>query len=1152
MYLRSIKLTGFKSFADRTRLDFERGVSVVVGPNGSGKSNVVDGLAWVMGTQSPRSLRTGRMEDVIFAGTATRPQLGRAEVTLVLDNVDRALPIDLAEVSITRRLYRDGSSDYEINGADCRLLDVQELLADSGVGRHQHVIVGQGQLTEILNAKPEDHRAVIEEAAGILKHRLRKDRALRRLERTDGDVVRLEDILRELRRQLRPLKRQADDAARHDDVRTELLALRRWLGAEELRTTDGRIAALGSAEARLTASLAADGRELADRLEALAPLEVIAGRVRADLDRDTTAAARLETLLERIRSVGSLASERRRSLSARLEGADERRADLELEHSELLAGVEERRRDEARAAEAAEAAEGVLGAIEDELQSIAEHDRLPDEGALVVVRSEARGLEVADDRDRRELARIDQRVADLESRRDAAGTVAIEAATAVGQTEAALADVRADSEASTGAVATGMATWESADAAARAAAAAHAAATSRRDALEAVVAGAADPAAVARAGSLGDRLGSIAEVLDVPADLAHAVDTALGPFQDALVFADGTDLAPIVDGLKRTGLGGVPLVAAHDSPTVIARMVAASWGVDALVDRLGSAANPGLAAVLLGDVVLVEGWQAGWEIVSRHPEVRAVTPDGDLLTAGAVSLADPHGATPAMVEVAASAAEAAALGHAEAGRVAERARDDLEVARRAAEEAERRRRAAETTLERSRRDLEAARREGAAVVDELAGLAERQAAIHAALDERHERLRVLKARLDALEGEEAERQAAFEAIAARRRSLGERRDRARSEVGATRGAAGGARERRLMADRRITEVEAELARLAQTSFDPDSLDRLEAVVRLAGSTATAARVHLDALRSRQVIWRQQSGDALRRLDDAHARVDDLRRRTEVDRSALGDAKVELAGLRVRREAVAEGLRRDADSDEATALAEAPPELPEGVDPVERVEVLAADLRRMGPINPLAAAEFVESDDRRAFMEAQLADLETSRREIRRVVEALDEEIERRFMDAFTEVASAFEDHVGILFPGGRGTVVLSDPDDPLGTGVDIRVQPIGKKVSRLSLLSGGEKSLAALAFLFAIFKARPSPFYVLDEVEAALDDANLRRFLRLVDDFRRTSQVVIITHQQQTMEAADVLYGVTMEPGGSSKVLSKRLGEDRASLTAAS
>ena len=178
MYLRSIKLTGFKSFADRTRLDFERGVSVVVGPNGSGKSNVVDGLAWVMGTQSPRSLRTGRMEDVIFAGTATRPQLGRAEVTLVLDNVDRALPIDLAEVSITRRLYRDGSSDYEINGADCRLLDVQELLADSGVGRHQHVIVGQGQLTEILNAKPEDHRAVIEEAAGILKHRLRKDRAL--------------------------------------------------------------------------------------------------------------------------------------------------------------------------------------------------------------------------------------------------------------------------------------------------------------------------------------------------------------------------------------------------------------------------------------------------------------------------------------------------------------------------------------------------------------------------------------------------------------------------------------------------------------------------------------------------------------------------------------------------------------------------------------------------------------------------------------------------------------------------------------------------------------------------------------------------------------------------------------------------------------
>lgn len=1140
MYLRSLKISGFKSFADRTRLELEPGVTVVVGPNGSGKSNVVDALAWVMGTQSPRSLRTGRMEDVIFAGTATRPQLGRAEVTVVFDNADGILDIDLAEVAVTRRLYRDGSSDYEINGAECRLLDIQELLSDSGVGRHQHVIVGQGQLSEILNAKPEDHRAVIEEAAGILKHRLRKDRALRRLERTDGDVQRLEDILRELRRQLRPLRKQAEDAARHGDVRAELLALRRWIGAEELRSADTRLGELVATEATLESRIAEDEAAHGTRSAAIAPLETRVGDLTERLDADTAAAARLETLSERIRSVASVSSERRRSLAARLEGADERRGDLETERAELLASGDELAAVEARTREAAETAESALGAIEDELQALAEHDHLPDEGALVMVRSEMRGLEAADERDRRELQRLEARTEDLTERRHAALAAGDDAAVTATRAEEALDGLRADAAATAEALGAADAAREAADEALRAAASAHAAATSRRDALEAVVDGLADPRAVAKAGELGERLGSIAEVLDVPAELAHAVDTALGSFQDALVFVDGTDLAPVIDGLKIDGLGGVPLVAAHGSPTVVARMVAASWGVDALVDRLGPGANQGLAAVLLGDVVLTEGWQAGWEIVSRHPEVRVVTPDGDLLTAGAVSLADPEGATPAMVEAAAAAATSTALAHESARRGADEARRLLTDARRIAEETSRRHRDAEAALEQCRRAYESSRRDAAAAENELAGLVERRRGLEAALGERAARLDVLAASLTALEGEEADRQAAYQVIADRRRSLLERRDTARSDVGAARAAAGAARERRLMAERRIQEVDRELARLSQTRFDPEALDRLDAVTEQAKAALAATRAHLDRLRQRQATLRDQLTEARGRLQEARRTVDDLRGRIEGDRARLAEAKVELAGLRVRREAVAEALRRDADADEATALAQPRPELAEGVDPVARMESLAADLRRMGPINPLAAAEFAEHDERRQFLEDQLADLETSRREIRKVIEALDEEIERRFMDAFAEVAAAFEEHVAVLFPGGRGQVSLTDPDDPLATGVDIRVQPLGKKVSRLSLLSGGEKSLAALAFLFAVFKARPSPFYVLDEVEAALDDANLRRFLKLVDGFRGTSQLVIVTHQQQTMEAADVLYGVTMEPGGSSKVIAKR------------
>ena len=1146
MYLRSLKLSGFKSFADRTRLEFEPGVTVVVGPNGSGKSNIVDALSWVMGTQAPSAMRTQKMEDVIFAGTATRPQLGRAEVTLVFDNRQRTAPLDLDEIAITRRLYRDGSSDYEINGTDCRLLDVQELLSDSGVGRHQHVIVGQGQITSILNAKPEDHRAVIEEAAGILKHRLRKERAARRLERTDGDVLRLEDILRELKRQIRPLKRQADDAARHDDVRAELIALRRWMGGEDLRSIDGRLDDVRRRVAADEAALSEEQVALERATAGLGPLEEAAGSAGRALDRDTAAAARLETLAERIRGIASVAGERRRTLAARFEGADERRLDLEEERTSLGNDLPDARRDEVRAVESAERAEASLSELEDEIQALAEQEQLPAEGALVVVRSELRGIETAAERDRRELDRITRRLDDLPAADADNGAGDLEAATdRLADAEEAL--VTADSAATEAASA-----HETADAAARAAAAEHAAATSRRDALEAVVAGAADPVAVAKAATLGERLGSIVEVLDVPADLAHAVDTALGPFADALVFADGTDLGPIVAGLKQEGLGGVPLVSSHASPTVVARMVAATWGADALVDRLGPRANPGLAAVLLGDVVLVEGWHAGWEIVTRHPDIRVVTPEGDLITPGAISLADPAGATPAMVESARADAERCALAHAAAAHELDAHREALDEARRAVERRRAEHRHAERALAEAQRRIEAddARRRSAQ--EERTRLHERRDTLLESAAERDARAEALAARLRALEGEEAERQAAYEELAARRRTLLERRDAARGRVLELRAAAGAAAERRQTMERRLADVDVEIARLAQTRLDPGDLERLAGIVEDARAALAATRTHISVLRERQAELRSEAGQAGEQLTEARETVDRLRTSVEERRARLGDDRVRIAELAGRREAVAETLRRDADSDEATALAQTRPELPDGVDPADRAETLAADLRRMGPINPLAAQEYAELEERRRFMAEQLEDLESSRQEIRKVMAALDEEIEQRFATAYAEVSAAFEENISVLFPGGRGRVALTDPDDLLHTGVDLTVQPMGKKVSRLTLLSGGEKSLAALAFLFAVFKARPSPFYVLDEVEAALDDANLRRFLRLVEAFRGTSQLMIVTHQQQTMEAGDVLYGVTMEPGGSSKVLSKRMHDVQVELPAVS
>ncbi|MEE8406023.1 MAG: AAA family ATPase, partial [Acidimicrobiia bacterium] len=402
MYLKSLKLTGFKSFADRTRLEFRPGVTVVVGPNGSGKSNLVDALSWVLGTQSTKTLRTQKMEDVIFAGTATRPSLGRAEVTLVVDNAERMIDLDLDEVSITRRLYRDGSSDYELNGVNCRLLDIQDLLSDSGVGRHQHVIIGQGEIGTVLNASPEEHRAVIEEAAGILKHRRRKERSERRLERTDEDLVRLHDLLGEIERQMRPLRRQARAAERYDGLKGEVKALRLYQGGKALACHDRDLTIATSEKSRLHEDLDVDRRRVEDLSARMAALTETAGQVRVDLDRDTSAGALLETTIERLRSVGSVASERRRAVTGRREAVVERRDDLENEKQAISAELLSIGGDRREAVSVADTAESRFRRLEDEERAVATQNALSSEGALAAARGEVSALESAQIRDERE------------------------------------------------------------------------------------------------------------------------------------------------------------------------------------------------------------------------------------------------------------------------------------------------------------------------------------------------------------------------------------------------------------------------------------------------------------------------------------------------------------------------------------------------------------------------------------------------------------------------------------------------------------------------------------------------------------------------------------------------------------------------------
>jgi chromosome segregation protein len=1127
LYLRSLRLAGFKSFADRTRLEFEPGVTVVVGPNGSGKSNLVEAVAWVMGTQAPSSVRTQRMDDLIFAGTATRPALGRAEVSLTFDNRSRQFPLDLEEVTITRRLYRDGTSVYEINGTECRLLDIQELLSDSGVGRQQHVIVAQGRLDEILNASPEDHRAIIEEAAGVLKHRLRKERALRRLERTDEDLVRLHDILRELRRQMRPLRRQAEAAERFEGVGAEARALRLFLGGEELRRIDGRLRELDELRSSLVAGHS-EAQEEALALEAsLGGLEAAAGEASRALDRDTIAAARLETTGERLRRIEQVAQERRRALEARLEGAEERRQDLEEEAGDLESELAVSAQEERSAGREAEQSEGLLAELEDQERSLAEQEALPPEGAAAVVRGELLALETAGERDAREAQALAHRMEVVRSLAEEEGTEVGRLGDELRVVDTLAAQAQDAYQVARGERETAQESWDAAQTAVGEARLALAGAQARLEALRNVV-------------PVLDGVATLAEILDVPGELIPAVRAALGPWADALAVGDRIAVEDLATRLRSEGLGGVAVVSAGgDDAPAPARPIAEQRGLRALIDLLPEVSETSWAASLLGDVILADGWRASWQLVERHPEIRVVTPEGDLVTAQGIRLAgtgdDEPGLLESLDECEVSLARAqsrATTTHRDFERARQRERIALECLE-----------SLETQIAGAAEALARLERGKSSAEAEIARLEERYRSLLGEGASREVRAADLRERLTALEGEEAARQAAWETLARRRSELAIRRDEARRLREAAASSHAAVVERRRLLEKRLSEVRAELGGLVEGTVDPARPARLAAIEQQAGEALALVLGYVSILRDRQRERRSASGVAGSRMTEARTRLGDVRRSLEESREHLSVVAVESAELQVRREAEAEALRRDIDVDEAGALAAPRPELPEEVPPGERLESLQAELRRMGPVNPLAAAEYRELAERSGFLEGQLADLESSRAELRKVIRGLEDQMLELFLAAYHEVAGHFEESLRVLFPGGRGELRLTDPHDPLETGVEIQAQPLGKKVVRLSLLSGGERSLASLAFLFAIFKARPSPFYILDEVDAALDDANLRRFLRLVDQLRGAAQLIVVTHQQQTMEAAEILYGVTMEPGASSHVVAKRMAE---------
>jgi len=1162
VFLKRLTIKGFKSFADSSILEMEPGVTVVVGPNGSGKSNVVDAIAWVLGAQAPSSVRSQKMDDVIFAGTSTRAALGRAEVSLTIENSSRQLPVEFNEVTITRTLFRSGDSEYSMNGAPCRLLDIQELLSDVGVGRQQHVIISQGQIDAVLNARPEDRRSIIEDAAGILKYRRRKEKAQRRLRSTETNLDRLSDLLREVRRQLRPLERQAEAARRHGDLFDELTALRLHRAGRELiglrtraRDEAENRSTLAAAESAHTATLTRfDAEVVAAEVE-------LATRGGDDLgDR----LVRLEALRERGRGIRAVLVERLRGLERDRSALVSQQVVVGLE-AELERSEAEMVRLDAEAEEFAPEAEHL---------ALAETELAADRAAFEMDWSEgipALGGHAAEARGELGVLRTSVTQAKIERERLAARLAALDEAS--GRLEAEADRLRG--ELSVGETAEEPLVADMAVAESRA----HEAAMRRNSAWERVVAAEAEvrtasasvealalalDEARSRAGAehlagIDGVLGTLLDLVEVDEGFEAAFEAAAGSALDAVVVSGPDHARQALRALEEGRLSAAVLALGADTKNQVAPSVGTPVRphVRARLDvNDGVAGVDGLLDRLLGHAALVDApLTEVVDLALRHPEAVLVTSSGDRFGPSGWRVGgDRRGATGAALVEAEARLAAAGVEQVDAAAVFDRCEQgttqaDDEVARhnRMLDEHDGRFIAATEALQRlqvERRDL----------ITESEGLRTRVGELDQRLADDGLRVTELDGRLPALEADEEASLEAGRRMNAARVSLEERS----ATIGASRIGhdvrVAEVMGRRTVVSARVVDLQARLGQLTDervaAAAQRDDLEGREAITRRLIDSVDVRMSVLDVRLEKLREHRRQQSERVRAVA---ARLDGLRRqRTEAEaslretREQQSRLEIERAETRMRIENVTATIRSEFDREPEAAIEAPCPVLPDGVLAAARIAELERELKLMGPINPLALVEFDLLKERHEFLQEQLDDIRSTRKELRKVIRSVDEEIVSVFAAAFAEVSSHFTELFESLFPGGQGRLRLTDPDNLLETGIEVEARPSGKNVKKLSLLSGGERSLTALAFLFAVFRSRPSPFYVMDEVEAALDDVNLHRFLGLVDQFRDDAQLVIVSHQKRTMEAADCLYGVSMAPGGSSKVISERVGAARA------
>ncbi|BAR05163.1 chromosome segregation protein SMC [Parascardovia denticolens DSM 10105 = JCM 12538] len=1223
MYVKELTLRGFKSFANATTLRFEPGITAVVGPNGSGKSNIVDALAWVMGEQGAKTLRGTSMEDVIFAGTSSRPPLGRAQVSLTIDNSDRTLDIDYSEVTISRTIYRNGGSEYAINGSPARLLDVQELLSDIGLGAHMHVVVGQGRLDSILRATPADNRAFIEEAAGILKHRKRKERALRKLQSTQENVERLDDLLTEIKRQLGPLRRQARVSRKADSIQISLRDAMSRLYADDAVQVMASRDQVRSDLAQIRGDLAREQQELTRVKLQIERLEDLASQSSPAMEAINQTWHQMSQLEERFKSLAALASERSRSWTSQIVSIGGDDPDILLKRAGELAAL-------ARSEEGRNQDQRLAFDKETESRAAAEKELASIRQMITQLRKDAQERDAHIASVREMIARQEARKQGLDGRESDLASQKASLATLRQETQARLDSLHAQEQAPEEVDEDRLEALRSAMDEARGRR--DEARNKQRDLQSTVI------SLKAKADALGDTLearttstdmekqegvdvrGRLASFIRVEEGWEEAISKALGPFASALVLPDSTHLLPAMALARQEKLGRavalVPRIRLSDSFKL-------SDSSD-LADRLGLiwagkvvtpnplAEDADLACqiaqsvrFLLSDVFLAADLDQVQEVLTRAdwglddcPFGQIAVRTGEVITpVGALG-----GSSQSPSDLSLAARRDKAL--AQAGKAQDEAdscqesidsndkaytdlRAQVEETKTKLTELRLRRQQADRDLAATQQSLESLDRRQADLDRKLASLADERQGLDSTLTTLQEDLRsaqtVEKADLnpDDLARQEHDREARLasqrEKEVAAKISWNESSQKLQSykrQADLLRSQAQQAQSRRARIEEENQERRAKAVQAVQ-------------VASLATQAAQTLMVHMDQVSAKRQELQAQASSHDEELTVLRARRRDLEPRVNalIQREHDSDVLRERVAAQVGQ--VTQKVMDDLGLNLDELLHSYSPDLPvpllddygrpipldqavngEGDDREEtddsqgrfrtepydrqkqekRLAQARRDLAALGKVNPLATEEYDALQTRHQYLSEQRNEVVTSRDNLMKLIRDLDSTMVTVFKEAFDDTAAAFEKVFGTLFQGGHGRLRLEDPDDLLNTGVIVEASPAGKRVRQLTLLSGGERSLTALALLFAIFTARPSPFYILDEVEAALDDINLTRLLKAFNNLRQRSQLIIITHQQRTMSIADALYGVTMRSDGVTAVISQKLQQGKVDL----